>query len=106
MSQISSYSTYTLFLLNLCLQLFDGLATYRGMELGWQEGNVLLRNLMMEWGVGWTLLGIKAQACTLLLLLYHLQKCSFTVGALAFTAACYFSFSFIPWIFWLLFFLL
>jgi len=106
MERPSPYSIHELFLLNLCLQLFDGLATYYGVGLGWQEGNLLLRNLMEGWGVGWAIVGFKTEACTMLLVLYRLHKCSLSATALVFTAACYFLFSFIPWLFGLLLLLL
>src|SRR5213592_4617419 len=89
---------HTLFLLNLGLQLFDGLSTYQGVQLGWQESNPLLQALMGHWGVGWALLGAKSAACALLLLLRCLGPHPFTTRALSLTAACYFALSFVPWL--------
>ena len=88
---------HTLFLLNLGLQLFDGLSTYQGVQLGWQESNPLLQALMMHWGVGWALLGVKSAACALLLLLRCLGTNRLIARALTLTAAYYFTLSFLPW---------
>ena len=88
---------HTLFLLNLGLQLFDGLSTYQGVQLGWQESNPMLQALMMHWGVGWALLGAKSAACALLLLLRCLGTNRLIAQALTLTAAYYFTLSFLPW---------
>lgn len=87
-----------LFFLNVCLQLFDGLATYQGLQLGWQEGNPLLHSFMVHWGVGWTLIVFKVKACVLLLLLHRVRGEELSVIALALAAVCYFFFSFVPWL--------
>ncbi|MEW6298898.1 MAG: DUF5658 family protein [Thermodesulfobacteriota bacterium] len=92
-----SHSVHQLLFLNVCLQLFDGLATYQGVQLGWQEGNPLLHSLMARWGVGWTLIVFKLKACALLFLLHRIQGGELSVMALAFAAACYFFLSFVPW---------
>ncbi len=55
-----------LVVMNLSLQVWDGLATYYGLALGVQEGNPLLRSCMEYWGVGVTLVGAKSAACVLL----------------------------------------
>jgi len=93
------HMVHTLFLLNVVLQLFDGLSTYQGVQqLGWQENNPLVYALMGHWGVGWALLGAKSAACALLLLLRYLGPHPFTTRALGLTAACYFALSFVPWL--------
>ncbi|MCS6927199.1 MAG: DUF5658 family protein [Candidatus Binatia bacterium] len=94
----SSPPIHQLFLLNVCLQLFDGLATYHGLQLGWQEGNPLLHSFMMRWGVEWTLLVFKGKACLLLLLLHRVKREELAIVALAVAAGCYFFFSFLPWL--------
>ena len=43
MGHLSSSVVYPLFLLNVVLQLFDGLSTYQGVQLGWQESNPLVQ---------------------------------------------------------------
>ena len=95
---LSSPVVHTLFLLNIVLQLFDGLSTYQGVHLGWREGNPLVHALMGHCGVGWALLGAKAAACALLLLLRCLGASSFVTMALRLTAGCYFALSFVPWL--------
>ena len=94
----SSQMVYSLFLANVGLQLFDGLSTYHGLQLGWQEGNPLVHALMVHWGAGWALLGVKSAACALLLLLYCLGTHPLIAGALTLTAVYYFTLSFLPWV--------
>src|SRR5205809_1325120 len=89
---------YSLFLVNVGLQLFDGLSTYHGLQLGWQEGNPLVHALMVDWGAGWALLGVKSAACVLLLLLYCLGTYPLIARALTLTAAYYVALSFLPWV--------
>ena len=87
---------YSLFLANVGLQVFDGLSTYHGLQLGWQEGNPLVHALMVHWGAGWALLGVKSAACALLLLLRYMGTHPLSARALTLTAACYLIFSFLP----------
>ena len=89
---------HSLFLVNVGLQLFDGLSTYHGLQLGWQEGNPLVHALMVHWGAGWALLGVKSAACALLLLVYCLGTHPLIAGALTLTAAYYVALSFLPWV--------
>ncbi len=58
-----------LFALNVLLQLVDGLLTYRALQLGFPEGNPLLKLSMATVGSGTALLLFKANACGFLLLL-------------------------------------
>ena len=58
-----------LFALNVLLQLVDGLLTYQALELGFPEGNPLLRLSMLTVGTGSALLLFKANACGLLMLI-------------------------------------
>ena len=88
----------SLLLLNLGLQVWDGLATYLGMQLGVPEGNPLLRVWMGGWGVGWAVVSAKTLACGLLLLLRYLGDFFLSRVAMTFTAGLYFSFSFVPWV--------
>ena len=60
---MKSSRVHQLFLLNLCLQLFDGIATYEGLRWHWSEGNPLLLAAIPYLGVGTTLLLFKAKAC-------------------------------------------
>jgi hypothetical protein len=83
--------------------VWDGLATYLGVQLGFPEGNPFLRTWMGDWGVGWALVSAKTTACGLLLLLRRLGDLFLSCVAMTFTAGLYFSFSFVPWLFVLLF---
>jgi hypothetical protein len=89
---------HQLFLLNLCLQLFDGIATWQGMHL-FGEGNPLLLNVMPALGAGTTLLLYKAKACGLLVLLRRLGAVAGArVGdGLVILATVYVTLSFVPW---------
>src|SRR5438034_11199751 len=98
MGHLSPGVVYFLFLLNLGLQVFDGLSTYHGLQLGWPEGNPLVHALMVHWGAGWALLGVKSAACALLLLVYCLGTHPLIARALTLTAAYYLTFSFLPWV--------
>ena len=89
---------YCLLLLNLALQVWDGLATYLGMQLGVPEGNPLLRGWMGDWGVGWAVVSAKTASCGLLVLLHCLGDLFLSRVAMIFTAGLYFSFSFVPWL--------
>jgi len=88
---------HQLFLLNLCLQMFDGVATYQGMRFHWAEGNPLLLSWMTLIGIGPTLLLFKAKACGFLVLLRRLGTQPFVHGAFVVLATVYTVFSFIPW---------
>jgi hypothetical protein len=94
----TSEGLHLLFVVNIGLQVWDGLATYQGVQLGWPEGNPLVRAMIMQWGEGWALLGAKFIACVLLLLLRRLQTHPLIPQALTLTAAWYVSFSFLPWL--------
>ena len=59
---------HELFVLNVALQLFDGVATWCGVA-HWPEGNPLVRAAMGVLGTQQALLLYKAQACACLLLL-------------------------------------
>jgi Domain of unknown function (DUF5658) len=88
---------HCLFLLNLGLQIWDGLATYYGMQLGIPEGNPLVRVWVEGWGVGWALVSAKTTACGLLLFLRCLGDLFLSRCAMTLTAGVYFLFSFLPW---------
>lgn len=85
-----------LFLLNLSLQLFDGVATYQGARI-WGEGNPILFHSMAYFGVGVALLLFKAKACGLLVLLRRRGERPVIIASLTVVALCYGVFSFIPW---------
>jgi len=86
-----------MFLLNIVLQLFDGMATYSGIHMGALEANRLLRNAFVVWGVGPSLVLFKAFACGVLLLLYRNIDAEIGRPALTLLAALYCVFSLLPW---------
>ena len=89
---------HQLFLLNLCLQLFDGIATYQGLSHHrWSEGNPLLSSWMPYLGTGATLLLFKAKACGFLVLLRRLAGAPLVYESMVVLATVYAFFSFIPW---------
>jgi hypothetical protein len=88
---------HQLFLLNVVLQLFDGIATYHGIATPWNEANPLLCAAMMQLGIGAALLLCKASACAGLVLLRSLAQHPLAGRGLAAIAAVYGSCSFIPW---------
>jgi len=88
---------HQLFLLNLCLQIFDGVATYQGLQHRWSEGNPLIVSWIPYLGVGGTLLLFKAKACGFLVILRRLGKQPLVYEALIVLATVYTCFSFIPW---------
>ena len=89
---------HQLFLLNLSLQLFDGIATWQGLQLHWVEGNPILAASMPYLGVGCTLLLFKAKACGLLVLLRRCGARQFVPESMIALATVYAFFSFIPWL--------
>ena len=91
-------SLYQLFILNIVLQLFDGMATYFGVHMGVPEGNQLLCNAFVVWGVGPSLLLFKGFACGVLLLLYRHTREELGRSAFTLVAGVYCVFSLIPWL--------
>jgi len=89
---------YDLFVLNIALQLFDAVATYQGVQLGFREGNPLLRNAFDEFGVLPALLLFKAVACGLLFLMNRNATHRSVEPALTATAGAYSAFSLCPWL--------
>src|SRR5712692_5515578 len=90
-------SVYDLFLLNIVLQLFDAVATYQGIRIGWQEANPILVDTFSVLGVGQTLLLFKAKACGLLFLLNRSPHVSVVAPVLSLLAGTYCAFSLVPW---------
>lgn len=87
-----------LVVLNLLLQVFDGVATYVGVGLGFGEGNPLVHQAMTLVGPGPALWAFKLQASACILLVWMLRHRSrLAAPALALTAALYAAFSFGPW---------
>jgi hypothetical protein len=102
---VSSPATHTsleaklaaLLALNLVLQLFDGIATYQGLGIGWEEANPLLVAAFGLLGVGPALLLFKVKACALLLLVYGFTPIPIGIKVMRMLAAVYCTFSLAPW---------
>jgi hypothetical protein len=97
MAEMDTKRLHQLFLLNLCLQLFDGVATYEGLRHHWAEGNPIIVSWMPYLGAGGTLLLFKAKACGFLVLLRRLGHEPLVYEAFVVLATVYSFFSFIPW---------
>jgi len=87
---------HELFLLNVTLQLFDGVATSYGLAC-WREGNPVIRAAIQVLGAEQALLLWKAQACGWLLLLRRSPAPAVAGPALAVGAGLYLGLSFVPW---------
>jgi hypothetical protein len=87
-----------LLILNIVLQIFDGVATYAGLRIGIHEGNPLLRDALHVWGIVPALFLFKAEACGLLVLVYRMAGADLAVFAFGLLAAAYCTFSLIPWL--------
>lgn len=105
LSPVRLFSTHTsaeaklgaLLILNLVLQLFDGVATYEGLRIGWQEANPLLVSVFEQIGVGPGLLIFKLKASALLLLVYYFTPIPVGIRVMRMLAAVYCTFSLAPW---------
>jgi hypothetical protein len=87
-----------LLVLNLVLQVFDGVATYQGLGVGFGEANPLLVAAFHAVGVGPALLLFKAKACGLLVLLYRFTPTASGIKVLRLLAAVYCALSLFPWL--------
>jgi len=82
--------------LNIALQIFDGVATYRGWtQFG--EGNPLLRAGFAAWGPGPTLLFAKLFSVAMVLSLARIPRRTLVCLALALTLGVYAALSCLPW---------
>ena len=88
-----------LVVVNLALQIFDGLATYAGVYAGFAEGNPVLQWAFGVLGPGSALCLFKLEACACLLVLWRLRGNWLAAPALALSAAVYTVCSFAPWAF-------
>jgi len=89
---------YDLFVLNIALQIFDAVATYQGIRIGWKEANPILVNAFAYFGVGPALLLFKAKACGLLFLLNRNGAQRLVTPALSLLAGVYCVMSLVPWL--------
>lgn len=88
---------YDLFVLNIALQIFDAVATYQGIRIGWKEANPILVAAFAQFGVGPALLLFKANACGLLFLLNRHSDHYLVPPTLYLLAGIHFMMSLIPW---------
>jgi hypothetical protein len=87
---------HQLFVLNVALQLFDGVATWHGAQF-WGEGNPFLHAMMTLLGFEATLVLFKAKACVFLVVLRRCWRHREAYTAMSVLAAFYGWFSFVPW---------
>ncbi len=87
-----------LLVLNIALQLFDGVATYQGLKLGFEEANPVLLRAFELVGVEPALLLFKANACGLLVLLCRTTPANVGIMIMRFLAAVYCVLSLCPWL--------
>jgi hypothetical protein len=80
-----------LLILNLTLQVFDGLFSYQVLSLGAAEANPFVSAAIANWGVIYGLLYKKILACVLLLLVFAFRHSlpSLTRRGLMVTASVY-----------------
>jgi uncharacterized protein DUF5658 len=83
-------------LVNIGLQLLDGVATYQGLRWGGHELNPILRAAIAQRGVVSALLGWKLLACGLLVFLRMVNRPVLAVKALILTTLAYICFSLVP----------
>jgi hypothetical protein len=93
---IAEARLHQVFVLNLVLQLFDGIATWQGVHV-WGEGNPVLELVMASVGVGIAVLLAKVFASAFLVMLRRCWRYREAYAALIVVATFYTAFSFVPW---------
>ena len=88
---------FALLMLNVALQVFDGLATYHGMRFGFGEGNPVLVEIMALVGPAATLILTKLYACGCLLGVWRARRARLALPALVLIAVVYATCSLAPW---------
>ena len=88
---------HQLFVLNVALQLFDGIATWQGHFI-WGEGNPMMHVMMTSLGVSSALVLFKAKACAFLVILRRCWRHPEAYDALLVLAVFYTTFSLVPWL--------
>jgi uncharacterized membrane protein len=86
-----------LVVVNVALQVFDGVATYVGLHAGLGEGNPVVASAVARLGTGPALILLKLEACACLLALWALRRSSLAGPALAASAVVYAACSLAPW---------
>lgn len=97
MSITQERAVRALVLMNLALQLFDGIATYVGVHAGFNEGNPLLAWSFGHLGAASALCLFKLEACACVMVLWRMRWSRLAAPALAVSAAVYAVCSFGPW---------
>jgi hypothetical protein len=97
MEPYSERAVLALALVNIALQLFDGVATWVGIRAGVAEGNPLLGKALATLGPASALCLFKIEACACVLLLWRLRRHPLAVPALVVTATVYAACSLAPW---------
>ena len=93
----SQVTLHQLLLLNVSLQIFDGVASYHGIP-GWGEGNPIIRDTIEHLGLEQALLLYKAKACGFLVLVRRLHDPGATLVVYGLAAGVYGGLSFVPWL--------
>jgi hypothetical protein len=94
----SERALLALLVLNILLQVFDGLATYLGLHAGFPEGNPIVAWGIEHLGPAAALALFKLEACACLVVLWWLgSRSTVAVPALAAAAAIYAIASVLPW---------
>jgi hypothetical protein len=83
--------------LNICLQLYDGLATLLGVGRGFAEGNPLVKAAMVHIGDAGGLAAAKLIAILLLVYLYRRRSHPWVVPGMVVLAVVYTVFAILPW---------
>ena len=79
-----------LLLVNLLLQLFDGIASYQLISAGLPEENPVIAALIADWGVIAALLCSKFLGCALILMIFLLRHRIEVIAAQGLTVLAYF----------------
>ena len=95
--KVTESDLHQLFVLNVALQLFDGIATWQGHWI-WGEGNPVMHVMMTSLGVTAALVLFKAKACAFLVVLRRCWRHREAYDALLVLAFFYTSFSLVPWL--------
>ena len=88
---------FALLTLNVVLQVFDGVATYVGLRVGFGEGNPILVQAMALLGPAAALALTKLYACGCLLGVWHVRRARLALPAFVLIAAVYATCSLAPW---------
>jgi hypothetical protein len=88
---------FALLTLNVALQVFDGVATYLGLQVGFGEGNPVLVHAIAAVGPAAALLLTKLYACGCLLGVWHARRARLAFPAFVLIAAVYATCSLAPW---------